>query len=85
MGNERFPKGSVELTLHASWFKLGILKGVEDGPIFRAHIKRDEVSSPVVPWATANGDGGVCGVPGWGEVVRAGPPCGGFSKTEHLV
>jgi hypothetical protein len=75
----------VELTLYASGLKEGILKGVDEGPIFLAHIKRDEVSSPVVPRATAYGDGCGCGNPGWGEVVRSGPSGGDFPETEDSV
>ena len=75
----------MELTLHASGLKEGILKGVEDGHILLTHVKRDEVSSPIVPRATSSGDGCGCGSPKWGEVVRAGPPGGGFPKTKDLV
>ena len=71
----------MELTLHASGFELGNLKGIEDGPILRAHIKRDEVPIPVMSWATADGDGCVFDVPGWGEVMRASPSCGDFSEA----
>ena len=71
----------MELTLYASELKEGILKGVEEGPIFLAHIKRNEVSSSVVPRATPNGDGCGCDSPGWGEVVRAGSYGRGFPDT----
>ena len=85
MGGERFPKSSEELTLHASGLKQGILKGVEDGSIFLAHVKRDESTSPFVPRDTISGDGCMCGSLGWGEVVRAGPFGGGFPETKDLV
>jgi len=84
-GGERFPKGSMELKLYARGFKEVALDGIEDGPILRAHIKRDEAPSPDVPWATSNGDGCMCGDPGWGKVVRADPPGGGFHKTQDSV
>ena len=54
----------MELTLQASGLKYGILEGVEDGAIFLAHVKRDEVISPVVPRATTSRDGCRCGIPG---------------------
>jgi hypothetical protein len=84
-GRRKFPESSVELTLQASGLKKGILEGVEDGPIFLAHVKCDEVTSPVVPRTTTNRDGCGCGIPEWGEVLRAGPSCGSFSETEDLV
>jgi len=84
-GGESFPKGSMELKLHARGFKEVILEGVEDEPILRAHIKRDEMSNPVVSWATTNKDGCMYGDPEWGEVVRAGPLGEGFPKTEDVV
>ena len=43
--------------MHAKGFKVVILKRVEYGPILRALIKRDEVPSLVVSWATSNRDG----------------------------
>ncbi len=80
-GGERLSKGSVELPLHASGFKKGILQGVYNRQVVRAQIKCDEVSRPVVPRATASGNSLMCGIPGWGEVVRVGPLGGGFPKT----
>ena len=73
--------------MYASRLKEGILKGVEEGPIVLAHIKRDEgsASSPIVPRATTNGDGCGCGSLGWREVARAVPSGGGFPKTKDLV
>ena len=61
------------------------LEGVEDGPVLWAHIECDEVSCPAVPWATAYGDGCMCGGPECGEVARAGLPGGCFPYTEDLV
>jgi len=71
--------------MYASGLKEGILKGVEEEPIFLAHIKRDELSSPVVPRATPNGDDCGCGSPGWEGVVRAVPSGGSFPETEDSV
>ena len=71
--------------MQASGLNKGIYEGVEDGPIFLAHVKRDEVTSPVVPRATTKGNGCRCGIPGWVEVLRAFPFGGGFPETEDLV
>ena len=54
---------------------------VEDGLIFLTHVKCYEVTIPVVPRATTNRDGCGFGIPGWGEVVRAGVSGGGFPET----
>ncbi len=61
----------MELKLHAGRFRKVLLKGVDDGPLSLAHIKRDEVSLTVVQRATARGNGRMCGLPGWGEVSSA--------------
>ncbi len=68
----------MEPKLHAGRFKKVLLKGVEDGPIVLAHIECDKVSLTVVPRAAIRGDGRMCGFPGWGEVLSAGPPSGYF-------
>jgi len=60
-------------------------RDVEDGPVLRAHIKRDEVLCSVVTWATTYGDGCMSGGAGWGEVASAGPPGGCFPYTEDLI
>ncbi len=60
-------------------------KGVNDGPVFRARVERDEVSLVVVPRSTTRGNGRMCGVPRRWEVSSAGPPSGCFPKTEDLV
>ncbi len=78
-GGERLPKSAVKLAMHPGGCIYGILKGIEDGQVFRAHVERDEVPSPVVPWVTSGGEDGESGVPAWGEVVRAGPPRGSLS------
>jgi len=57
----------------------------EDGPIFLARVKCDEVTSPVVPRAITNRDDCGCGIPGWGEVMRVGPSGGVFPETEDMV
>ncbi len=89
MGRLREVKDSVRARWSLSCMRggssIGHPQGVEDGPILRAQIKRDEVPSPVMPRATTDGSGCMCGDPRWGEVVRAGPPGGGFPKTEDLV
>ncbi len=61
------------------------LEGVEDGPVFGAKVKCDEVACPVVPRPTACGDGGSSGVPLWGKVMGVGPPRGGLAHAEDLV
>jgi hypothetical protein len=90
VGRLREVKDSLRAMLSLRCMRVGSsrasFKGVEDRQILRAHIKRDEVSSPVVPWATSNGDGYcMCGNPEWGKVVRAGPCDGGLPETEYLV
>ena len=75
----------MELILHARRFGEVIFKEIEDGPELRAQIKRDDVSWPVVPWASADRDGCVCGAPGWGEVASAGLRGGCFPNTENSV
>ena len=75
----------MELLLHAGSFRQVIQERVEDGPILRARVKRDEVPCAVVPGSTANGNRCVCVNPGRGKVLRAGPPDGGFPKKEDLV
>ena len=75
----------MELILHAGRFRMVLLKGVDDGLISLAHIKRDEVSCTVVPRATSRGNGCMCGFPGWGEVASAVLPSGCFSFTEDLM
>ena len=77
-GGEGFPEGCVEPKLHAGGFRKVLLEGVDDGPVVLAHIKRDEVSYPVVTWATTEWDVCMCGNPGWGEVASASPPGGCF-------
>ena len=62
-GDKRLPKGAMQMALHTGGCKYSILKGVEDGPIFRAHIERDEVPSPVVLWATTCEEDGDSGIP----------------------
>jgi len=84
-GSEGFPKSSVELKLHAGRFRQVIPERVEDGPILRAHVKREEVPCAVVSRPTTSGDGCVGGNPGWGKVLRAGPPGGGIPNTKDLV
>ncbi len=78
-GGKKLQKGAMQLALHMGGCKYGILKGVGDGPIFRAHIEHDKVPNPVVPWATISGEDGESGIPVWGEVVRAGSPRGSLS------
>jgi hypothetical protein len=68
----------MEPKLHAGRFKKILLRGVEDGLVALAHIKRDKVSLTVVTRAATRGDGRMCGFPGWGEVSGAGPPSGCF-------
>jgi hypothetical protein len=68
----------MKLILHAGRFKKVLHEGVEDGLIFMAHIKRDEVSLTVVPRVTTRGNGRMCGFPGWGKVASAVPPSGCF-------
>ena len=48
-GGERLSEGAVQMALHAGGCEYGVLQGVEDGPVFRAHIKCDEVTCPIVP------------------------------------
>ena len=84
-GGEGFSEGSMDLKLHARGFREVLRKGVNDGPIFRAQVERDEVSLAVVPRSTTRGNGRMCGVPRSWEVSSAGPPSGCFSKTEDLV
>ena len=62
-----------------------VLEGVEDGPVFGAQVKCDEVAGPVVPRPTSCEDGGNNGVPLWGKVIGAGPPKGGLAQAEDLV
>ena len=69
----------MEPRLHAGRFRKVFLERVDDGPIFMAHIKRDEVPRTVVPRATTRGNGRMCEIPGWGEVSSAVPPSGCFS------
>jgi hypothetical protein len=45
------------------------LERAEDGPVFGAQIKCDEVAGPVVPRPTACGDGDNSGVPLEGKVM----------------
>ena len=77
-GGEGFAESSMEPILHMGRFREVLLEGVDDGPVFLADIKRDEVSRPVVPRATSRGNGRMCGIPGWVEVSRTGPPSGCF-------
>jgi hypothetical protein len=70
----------MEPKLYAGRFRKVLLKGVKDGPVALAHIKRDKVSLAVVPRAATRGDGGMCGFPGWGEVSSAGPPSECFPR-----
>ena len=73
-GGEGFSEGSMELKLHARGFREVLRKGVNDGPVFRAKVERDEVSLAVVPRSTTRGNGRMCGVPKSWEVSGAGPP-----------
>ncbi len=68
----------MELKIHAGRLRKVLLKGVDNGTVSLAHIKRDEVSLTVVPRAAPRGNGGMCGFPGWGEVSSAVPPNGCF-------
>ena len=68
----------MEPKLHAGRFKKVLLKGIDDGPVSMAHIKRDEVSLAVVPRATTSENGRMCWFPGWGKVSSAVPPSGYF-------
>ena len=68
----------MELKLHAGRFKKVFLKGVDDGPLSLAHIKRNEVSPTVVPRATLRGNRRMCRVPRWGKVASAVTPSGCF-------
>ena len=69
--------------MHAGRFRKVLLEGVDDRPVSLAHIKGDEVSRTLVPWATACGNGRMCVIPGWWEVSSAGPlsGCLGFSLS----
>ena len=60
---ERLMEGGVELVLHVGKRYSCALERVEDGPVFGARIKCDEVTGPVVPRPTTCGDGGNSGVP----------------------
>jgi len=75
----------MELTLHAGRFKKVFRKEIDDGPVFLAQMKCDEVALTVVIWATAHGNGRMCGFLGWVEVASVVPPSGCFPYTEDLV
>ena len=77
-GSEEFPESSTEPILHAGGFRKVLLEGVDDGPVFLAHVTRDEVSRPIVSRATSLGNGRTCRIHGLGEVPRAGPSSGCF-------
>ena len=68
----------MEPILHVGRFRKIPLEGVDDGPVFLARVKRYEVSHPVVPRVTTRGNGRMCEIPGWGEVLRASPSSGCF-------
>ncbi len=68
----------MESKLHVGRLRKVLLEGVDDGPKSLAHIKRDEVSRTVVSPTRARGNGRMCGIPGRGEVSRAGPHGGCF-------
>jgi len=75
----------MEPILHVGRFREVLLEEVDDGTVFLAHVKRDEVSRPVVPRATARDNGRMCGIPGLGEVSRASPSSGCFPYADDLV
>ena len=60
---ERLMEGGMELVLHMGGCYNCALERVEDGPVFGAHVKYDEVTGPVVPRPTSCGEGGNSGVP----------------------
>jgi len=75
----------MELVLHVGGCYNCTLERVEDGPVFGAQVKCDEVTAPLVPRPATCGDGGTSGVPELGKVMGAGPPRGGLAHAENLV
>ena len=82
---ERLVEGGMELVLHVGGCTICASKRVDDGPVFGAEVKCDEMIGPVVPRSAACGDSCNSGVPYWGKVMRASPPVWGLAHAKNLI